>query len=495
MPNRCIVFCSIIKKEYSERVLREHLETKENNSMELRDITPIPSVPSALIYPKKSKWKPVVLVILVVAVVCVAFWYAMPRILSLFFSGDEQKIENSELLLRKASVPDRNNGYFSVAKLTDESVYTPESNKSFDIDYTNYEKPVSWNQNLVDSVLQRNAQSLVALSDAASEDHFQFPKYADPANLGVDMELYPLNALRQLARLQAIKAASLARQGKANEALTEAAKLTVLGHHLIVGHNSLIGNLVGVAIQRLGSETIVHILQIGSPGKGALLNVLKKIDESSNTKEGYKDAFRFEYTHILNSIDGSVSAKLQEEIDAMAREGVVTRSVAKYAKHGYYYKPNQTKDLYTKLYAQQVGLIGEQCVVGGSPELEKHRAAGWRLMFTENAVGKLLFSATGLSLGSVIAKQCQNDLALNIAKAELGLWLYKVDHGVVPVSLDKLVPDYMPGLPMDPYNKQPLHYNAKEKLLYSVGEKKQDVGGSVGDNWSAMENPSFRFSF
>ena len=463
--------------------------------MELRDITPIPSVPSALIYPKKNRWKPVVLVVLIVATICVAFWYALPRMLSLFFSHDEQKIGNSDLLLHKVSIPDRNNGYFSVSKITDESVYLPDSNKSFDVDYTNYEKPVSWNQSLVDSVLLRNAQPLAALSDAASESYFQFPKYADPANLKADMELYPLNALRRLTRLQAVKALSLARQGKGSEALAEAAKLTVLGHHIIVGHNSLIGSLVGVATQRLGSETILQILQMSNPGKGALLNTLKKVEESSNTKEGYKDAFRFEYTYTLNSIDESVNAKLQEEIDAMAREGAITHAVAKYAKHGYYYKPNQTKDLYTELYARQLSFIGEQCVVGPDPELEHRRAVGWKLVFTENAVGKLLFSATGLSLGSVIAKQCQNDLALNVAKAELGLYVYKIDHGVVPASLDKIVPDYMPALPIDPYNKQPLHYNVKEKLLYSVGEKKQDVGGSVGDAWSTMENPSFRFSF
>lgn len=495
MRSERIVFCSVIKKEYSERVQCEYFETKENNSMELRDITPIPSVPSALIYPKKSRWKPVVLIILIIAVVCTAFWYALPRMLSLFFSGDEQKIENSELLLRKVTVPDRDNGYMHVAKITDESIYLPESNKNFDIDYTNYEKPVAWNQSLVDSVLQRNAQPLAAFSEAASENYFQFPAYADPANLKTDMELYPFNALRRLTRLQAIKALSLARQGKANEALAEAAKLTTFGHHLIVGHNSLIGNLAGIATQRLGSETILQILHVSSPGKGALLNALKKVDEASNVTDGYKDALRFEYTHILNSIDQSINEKLQEQVDAMAREGALIQPVAKYAKHGYYYKPNQTKDLYTALYAWQIGYIGEQCVVGSEPELEKQHTVGWKLVFTENAVGKLLFSATGLLLGSVIAKQCQNDLALNVAKAQLGLLLYKVDHGVAPASLDKIVPDYMSSLPVDPYNNQPLRYNAKEKLLYSVGEKKQDVGGSVGDSWATMENPSFRFTF
>ncbi len=463
--------------------------------MELRDITPIPTVPSALIYPKKSKWKPVVLAVLVVGVVCVGLWYAMPRMLSLFFSGDEQSKDGSKLALSKVTVPDRSNGYFSLSKLTNETVFVPESNKNIYTEYTNYAKPVSWNQNLVDSVLQKNAQPLAALSDAASKQYFQFPKYADPGNIGSGMEQYPLEAYEKLARIQAIQALSLARQGKTNEALAEAAKLTTLGHHIIVGHNSLPGNMLGIAVQRLGSETMLQILQLGSPGKGALLNALKKVDESSTTQEGYADAVRFEYAYVVGSIGASVSAQLQRDIDRMATEGFITRSVAKYAKHGYYYKPNQTKDLFTELFTAELSRVGQECTMRTSTGSKAHKVQGWRTVFTENVVGKLLFSAYDSSLGGVFAKQCQNDLALNVAKAELGLALYKVDHGVVPASLDKIVPDYMPALPTDPYSKQPLHYNAKDKLLYSVGEKKQDLGGSSGEDWAAMENPTFHFSF
>ena len=47
---------------------------------------------------------------------------------------------------------------------------------------------------------------------------------------------------------------------------------------------------------------------------------------------------------------------------------------------------------------------------------------------------------------------------LNVAKARLmlALYLYKVDNGAWPASLDALVPRYLPQLPVSPYDGKPL---------------------------------------
>jgi hypothetical protein len=55
---------------------------------------------------------------------------------------------------------------------------------------------------------------------------------------------------------------------------------------------------------------------------------------------------------------------------------------------------------------------------------------------------------------------------------------YFTDHGVLPSTLHFLVPAYLPAIPIDPFNGQPLHYNPAKGLLYSVGISLKDTGGS-----------------
>jgi hypothetical protein len=250
-----------------------------------------------------------------------------------------------------------------------------------------------------------------------------------------------------------------------------------------------------MAMQRLGSETILHILESEKVSKGALLNTLAALEGTGENTEGYKDMFRADYTNVVNSIDKTITSQLQAQVGHMVETGETSAVWAKYAKYGYYYKPNQTKNLYTQLYAREIGAIGATCAPGELSEITQNQPVTWKLVFTENAIGRLLFSVTGLSLGSAITKQCENDLVFSAAKAKLGLRLYKIDHGSLPATLDKLVPAYMAQLPGDPFTRAPLHYDAKKKILYSFGQVGRDLGGSAGPDWSKMENPTFNLSF
>ena len=59
--------------------------------------------------------------------------------------------------------------------------------------------------------------------------------------------------------------------------------------------------------------------------------------------------------------------------------------------------------------------------------------------------------------------------------------LYELDRGRRPRELVELVPDYLPTVPLDPMaaDDRPMSYlpNAKQPILYSVGENRTDDGG------------------
>ncbi|MEO0795672.1 MAG: hypothetical protein AAFX93_10935 [Verrucomicrobiota bacterium] len=60
----------------------------------------------------------------------------------------------------------------------------------------------------------------------------------------------------------------------------------------------------------------------------------------------------------------------------------------------------------------------------------------------------------------------------------LALAAYHQDHSELPETLDALVPDYIPTVPLDPFDGEPMRYDRDKRIIYSVGEDFVDNGGS-----------------
>jgi hypothetical protein len=75
--------------------------------------------------------------------------------------------------------------------------------------------------------------------------------------------------------------------------------------------------------------------------------------------------------------------------------------------------------------------------------------------------------------------EADSDARIRMVPIVLALALYKAGTRAYPSSLDPLVPGYLPAIPVDPYDGQPLRYRQSGTAyrLYSVGEDKRDSGG------------------
>lgn len=73
---------------------------------------------------------------------------------------------------------------------------------------------------------------------------------------------------------------------------------------------------------------------------------------------------------------------------------------------------------------------------------------------------------------------------LNAAAAMHALAAWRQERGKYPESLTELVPEYLPALPIDYGDRQPLRYRRLREhyLLYSIGNDGQDDGG-IGPSW------------
>ena len=108
------------------------------------------------------------------------------------------------------------------------------------------------------------------------------------------------------------------------------------------------------------------------------------------------------------------------------------------------------------------------------------------------------FSGNIGGLDATVRKTMAVEVSQRVVITAIALKRYQLKHGNYPADLNSLVPEFLPAVPLDPVDGQPLRYrhNAdKTFLLYSVGENGVDDGGNpalepgVTSSSFAWQNP------
>jgi hypothetical protein len=92
-----------------------------------------------------------------------------------------------------------------------------------------------------------------------------------------------------------------------------------------------------------------------------------------------------------------------------------------------------------------------------------------------------MMSESIVTLGAVIHRVMRVEVAKQVVVTAIALKRYQLKHGNYPPDLNSLVPEFVPKVPLDPVDGQPLRYrrNADRTfLLYSAGENGKDDGGN-----------------
>jgi hypothetical protein len=85
------------------------------------------------------------------------------------------------------------------------------------------------------------------------------------------------------------------------------------------------------------------------------------------------------------------------------------------------------------------------------------------------------------TLSGTVRRVMMAETAKNTIITAIALKRYQLKHGSYPPELSSLVPEFVPKVPLDPVDGQPLRYRRNADgtfLLYSVGENGKDDGGN-----------------
>lgn len=418
------------------------------------------------------KWRKVFLYAIGIVIFLIILVYFSPIVLGLIFR-DGPPPNDSDLRLQNISIPDADNAYFDLLRLAtpDAPVY-----ENVSLEVSKKEKP--WDDKAVVEEVLNNTAAYKVFSVAAHKPKFQDPAFADDEKLDIYSNLPNLSSWRAASRASRFYALHLAKQGKHKEAMEEALNSVRIGQKIQDSQVLLIEYLVALAMKGIGLEIAQKLLTASTLSSNELRQYIREFEQYSENEGGLVSAFKLEYYGKLQSID----------------DLVLGRNGAEKVRPNYRFQPNNTKTIFANEMRTLIRHANAECKKQDA-HMSLPPLSLWEIYTMKNAVGRHTSDVVGVSLEGAITKKCQEDVLVSVTQAMFAIKAFKKDTGDYPSLFDDLVPAYISSVPLDPYGGKSLGYSREKKILYSIGEDMQDNGGSTGEDWRKMADPTFVMNF
>ena len=104
------------------------------------------------------------------------------------------------------------------------------------------------------------------------------------------------------------------------------------------------------------------------------------------------------------------------------------------------------------------------------------------ILFNDGHDLQNIFSSGVSAVEGMLHKVMAIEIRKQLVITAIALKRYQLQHGKFPANLKALCPEFLPTIPIDPVNDEPLHYKPNPDgtfLLYSVGDDGEDNGGDA----------------
>lgn len=359
-----------------------------------------------------------------------------------------------------------------------------------------------WDEDLVKDVLERNNEFFEDFEKGFQYSYYQDPTVQDPATVDLYIPLISMGEYKSFARLNLLRATYLFKQGAEKEAFDETIKVMKMGqmfHDSPLPH--MIQYLTGIAVKGMGLEHLRTMVKETDLSPELLKHYIEELDQFYANKEGLTKILKGEYTAFMNFkstvIDSIAQGKKLSEEKILLAKDITPGWLRPISRMSYFYKPNQTQRIFAEGFREKVevaeeGLCQERGATGERLLVPSSRL---RLLFTENLIGKILHDIVIISSGGIFERRCMEEFSISGTKLLMAIKAYKIENGELPSNLEELIPEYISEIPKDPFDGSPIRYSQGKKIIYSVGSDLIDSGGSEGENWTEMPDPTFKVEF
>jgi len=83
------------------------------------------------------------------------------------------------------------------------------------------------------------------------------------------------------------------------------------------------------------------------------------------------------------------------------------------------------------------------------------KASRAEMLLRPNAVGRILYALLVPAMDNLLERRCRADCAVAATRIIVACHQYRKTRARFPDNLEALVPEYLPGIPVDPYDGKP----------------------------------------
>ncbi|WP_309399719.1 hypothetical protein [Cerasicoccus maritimus] len=327
-------------------------------------------------------------------------------------------------------------------------------------------EPYLLNQDDQQTLVDINLSNNEPIREAFALEHFQSDEAPD-----INFNIKGVGEYLSYVRVNCLKARLLTINGDPDGALETLLQLDQEIKRLANSHGGLVILLSATAGARLTNEELTYLLSHSQPSKAALKNALQNYPLRGQLTHGLPAAIKWEFQLAMSSLD-------QLENDPQGLKYCIDElEYLPNALISLVYKPNTTKNIFFA-YSNQL-LKNTTLPVDERVEAFPERRSIPRMIIGGNVVGEMSAGMLLPIIDKMPYRLLHCDIESEYVYLMLAIRLYEMEHGALPPTLDALVPDYIDAVPLDPYDDQPLRYDAKRAIIYSVGEDGVDDGGSA----------------
>jgi hypothetical protein len=408
----------------------------------------------------------------------VAVLIGVPAFIFWMRAGEEEPLDYKYLDFELGPKDSELNGYTYLRLLgKDYQTNIPENypyDFERDIDYNRYE---NWNLDIFESIVEDNKEFLEKIEAA-----FDRPIFMSDQMFSPETWLYHLSQLRSYVNLSILEARVMHLSGDSEAALTSLANLADEIKTYTQSGGSLIGLLSSAAMNGL----LYGEIWIYQANMDFDASEWAAFADTYDVAEYYGDAIQLSMRQEFQSF--------QNAIENIYEFGVDGYAWSLDDKPSWFYIFSQKALLYVGLRKIRTGnevfrAYSEIVDQASLPVKERHydnannvevklRNRGWGSFINRNPYGNVLLSILYPTIRAVLPRVDRAEASASATRISMALQAYYLEQGELPESLDALVPEYLPGIPRDPFGGEPMRYSKEKMIVYSVGNDFVDDGGS-----------------
>ena len=334
-------------------------------------------------------------------------------------------------------------------------------------------EPMDWKKlspDEIDAVVAENAEAIAIFQNAARR-----AKWCDAAARykGFFDNFFPITDFTIMIMLYKAKAERQIARGEIAAAVEGVGDLLMLSRTIQSDAEAILCWLVADGARGFALSLAAQIVASGKASDEelrALFGTLLLTDVST-LRKSVQQAINNEFVYVLGDAHRIVRLDVAKALPCEWKQILPTR---------FSYHPNSTTALYVQFAGKAKELLSSDYDKGAWDSFGSEIETAKPRLFcrlTPNYVGWLLLGAVLPAYNSLAERLARDESGLSAVKVVVAAELYRRKTGQRPESLDALVPEFLPSVPVDPFDHgAALKYDVERGIVWTVGPDRDFTG-------------------